>query len=143
MIGESHQDLTFLRNSPTFLGGAAVALTADVWLFGALYLPLLIGTLAGIGALAFLCLSVWRRESLYQTLGFAVVAGAVAGMRGDVVSSIQVVLVALAVVALPLTLLRRALLRRAGHGQLSFKPTAEEVARIIHTPSRGGGLTRR
>jgi hypothetical protein len=24
-----------------------------------------------------------------------------------------------------------------------FKPTAEEVARIIHTPSRGGGLTRR
>ena len=24
-----------------------------------------------------------------------------------------------------------------------FKPTAEEVARIIPTPSRGGGLTRR
>ena len=24
-----------------------------------------------------------------------------------------------------------------------FKPTAEEVARIIQTPSRGGGLTRR
>ena len=24
-----------------------------------------------------------------------------------------------------------------------FKPTAEEVARIIHSPSRGGGLTRR
>jgi hypothetical protein len=24
-----------------------------------------------------------------------------------------------------------------------FKPTAEEVARIIHTLSRGGGLTRR
>jgi hypothetical protein len=25
----------------------------------------------------------------------------------------------------------------------AFKPTAEEVARIIQTPSRGGGLTRR
>ena len=33
--------------------------------------------------------------------------------------------------------------RRHRESNYVFKPTAEEVARIIHTPSRGGGLTRR